>query len=487
MSNAIPQSKTIAKIVHPGEFEALNHWYPRALNATIHPMVNFFLFLGQERIISRYCHLHPTVDGDALREILNYRCKYFLWAGADLLNVTSASGKRQMVVIENNSCPSGQKSMPWVEDSQEQGSYRWLVERSFKPFAGKSKRSTITGALAVIYDKNPMEASGYAAVIADVMKEPVYYADFHETDKDPAVRFEDGIMYVRDEKEQWQPIRAAFRYLTQRPWNRLPLHSKTRIFNPIIACLAGGRNKMVAAKAYDIFNAELAESGLKINVPETIWDVSKNEVPLWVKKMGGHAVVKVPYSNAGQGVYTIVSKEELDAFMSLDFPYDRFIVQSLVGNYHWSSAGPKGKLYHVGTIPNSKGKTYVADLRMMVSSSEQGIRPLCVYARRAKKPLEDQIEDGVQSWDMLGTNLSFKNPDGSWGSDTDRLVLMDRRDFNKLGIGLDDLIEAYIQTVLSMVAIDQMAQTLMNKQGKFRMRLFQSLNNDDALISEIMR
>ena len=33
-------------------------------------------------------------------------------------------------------------------------------------------------------------------------------------------------------------------------------------------------------------------------------------------------------------------------------------------------------------------------------------------------------------------------------SDTNRLVLMDRRDFNKLGVGLDDMIEAYIQTVL---------------------------------------
>ena len=69
---------------------------------------------------------------------------------------------------------------------------------------------------------------------------------------------------------------------------------------------------MVASKAYDIFNTELQPNGLKINTPETIWDVRKNEVPLWVKKMGGHAVVKVPYSNAGQGVYTIVTPEELD-------------------------------------------------------------------------------------------------------------------------------------------------------------------------------
>lgn len=243
---------------------------------------------------------------------------------------------------------------------------------------------------------------------------------------------------------------------------------------------------MMAAKAYDLFNAELEESGLKINMPETIWDVTKDQVPLWVEKMGGQAVVKVPYSNAGQGVYTIVSSQELDAFMAFEFPYDRFIVQSLIGNYLWSSNSSKGRLYHVGTIPNTKGKTYVADLRMMVSTTASGIRPLCVYARRARLPLEDHIGEGSQSWDMLGTNLSIKLPNGEWGSDTDRLILMDRRDFNKLGIGVDDLIEAFIQTVLSMVAIDHMAKNLVNKQGHFKMRLFKSLNHDDALLNEIM-
>lgn len=478
------KSLTSAVVIKPGEFEAHRHWYPKALNATIHPMINFFLNLEQERIISRYCHMHPTVDPLKLKEILSYKAKHFLWGGADLLNVTSAGGKRQMVIIENNSCPSGQKSMPLMDDNKEQGSYRLMVERTFKPFL-KGLRQKVKGGLAVVYDKNVMEASGYAEVIADVMKEPVYYVPFYEDDKDPAVKFEDGIMHVRTAEGDFVPIRAAFRYLTQKPWNRLPLHSKTRILNPIIACLAGGRNKMVAAKAYDIFNAELQSANLKINTPETIWDVSKNEIPLWVRKMGGHAVIKVPYSNAGQGVFTIVNEKELDAFMKMEFDYDLFIVQSLIGNYNWTSITSSGKLYHVGTIPTLKGETYVADIRMMVSATEDGIRPLCSYARRSEKPLVDHIGDSTDSWKMLGTNLSFKNPDGSWNSDTNRLILMDRRDFNKLGIGLDDLIEAYIQTVLSMVAIDKMAGTLTNKQGKFRMRLFKSLNNDAGLIDEI--
>ena len=474
-----------AHLIAPGEFEAHRHWYPKALHATIHTTVAFFFNLNQERIVNRYCHLHPKVKSGALMDLLQYQCRHFLWAGADLLNVTSAGGKRQMVVIENNSCPSGQKSMPLLEDHQEQGSYRTLVERTFLPYVQK-KRLAIPGGIAVIYDKNFMEVSGYAAVIADVLQEPVFLTPCFQDDLHLPVRFVDGVMEVRDEQGAWHPIWAAFRYVTQRPWSRIPLHTKTRILNPILACLAGGRNKMVAAKAYDIFNAELEDCGLKINTPQTIWDVSKEEIPLWVKKMGGHAVVKIPYSNAGQGVFTIVSEDELKRFMDQDFTYDRFIVQSLIGNYQWSSTTSSGKLYHVGTIPNSKGKTFVADTRMMVSSTEKGILPLAVYARRARKPLEDTLDESSESWDMLGTNLSIKLPDGGWDSDTNRLVLMDRRDFNKLGIGMDDLIEAYIQTVLSMIAIDKMADNLLNKQGRFRMRLFKSLNDDPSLLDEIL-
>ena len=474
------------EVVLPGTFTGENHWYPKALNATIHPMVNFFLNLSTDRIINRYCHLNPLVSRQKLTEVLQYQCKYFLWGGADLINATSAEGNRQMVIIENNSCPSGQKSMPLLDDNKEDGSYRLLVERTFKDLL-KSKKCVIKikGRLGLLYDKNMMETSGYAAVIADVFQEEVLLIPFFNGDSNEHVKMENEILHVFHEGE-WIPLRAVFRYVTQKPWNRIPLHGKTKIMNPIVACLAGGRNKMVAAKAYDIYNTELESFGLKINTPETIWDVSKTEIPLWVQKMGGQAVIKIPYSNAGQGVFTIINQAELDAFMELEMEYERFIVQSLIGNYNWSSVGSNGKYYHVGTIPTAKGDTFVTDLRLMVSSTDSGIKPLCVYSRRAAKPLVDNISSGFDSWSMLGTNLSIKEGDNLWSSDTNRLMLMDRRDFNKLGLGLDDLVEAYIQTVLSTIAIDKMCKNLYNSKGKFRMKLFKSLNNDMTLLNEIM-
>ena len=56
--------------------------------------------------------------------------------------------------------------------------------------------------------------------------------------------------------------------------------------------------------------------------------------------------------------------------------------------------------------------------------------------------------------------------EGLFSSEAERLLLMDRRDFNTLGLGLDDLIEAYVQTVLSVTAIDRMCQSLM-PAGRF--------------------
>ena len=94
----------------------------------------------------------------------------------------------------------------------------------------------------------------------------------------------------------------------------------------------------------------------------------------------------------------------------------------------------------------------------------------------------------VTSWDMLGTNLSVKMGESEWTTDAQRLVLMDRKDFNNLGIGIDDLIDSYIQTVLSVIAIDKLSARLMksDSDGYFNLDLFGALNPDAALLEEIL-
>jgi hypothetical protein len=463
------------EIIEPNNFELDHHFYPKALNSELHPIVNHFFNLQKERIIKRYLHLNPQVHEKTLSEVLSYQPKHFYWGGSDLFYVTTEMGNRRMVVLETNSCPSGQKSMPPRTDYDEHRGYRFLIENAFLP-ALRKKKKLPKGALAVIYDKNYMETSGYAQTLADLTHEKVYLIP-HFHNEEQFIRFEDGVMILKDRSGSDIPIRAAVRYVTQRPWNRIPAVTKTFICNSTLVCLSGGRNKLLANKAYELYNSEIGESGLKIYMPETIKDVSKPEIPLWVNRFGGKAVIKNPYSNAGQGVWTVTNEKELEDFMQGEYSYDQFIVQSLIGHYNWSSTSQHGKFFHVGTVPNKKGKIFISDLRVMVCATKDGYRPCAMYARRAKSALESEISGS--SWDVLGTNLSVKMGENKWESDTSRLLMMDRKDFNSLGIGIDDLIEAYIQTTLTMIAIDKMASTLINSKGKFRMKLFQSLDNDE--------
>jgi hypothetical protein len=48
------------------------------------------------------------------------------------------------------------------------------------------------GGLAVIWDKNEMEASGYAAVMADLCNEKVYMTPYFDSDTDSPVKWIKG-------------------------------------------------------------------------------------------------------------------------------------------------------------------------------------------------------------------------------------------------------------------------------------------------------
>lgn len=455
---------SISKNVHlvePGDFEATEHWYPRVLNSNIHPLVSYFLNLSHQQMVERYQRLHPSCNPDAILKVLTYQPTYFRWAGTDLMHVTNHEGNRKLAVIETNSCPSGQKSMPLLDLNVEQGGYKRLIEKTFKPMVDAQK---LEGSLAVIYDKNPMENVGYAATIADAFGENVYLAKFDKADTDPPVLFKEGVMHIRNERDEWIAIRAAFRYVTQEPWTRLPQKTKTLILNPIEACLAGGRNKEVASGAYDHFNNEFKEEGISIFTPKTFTNVPYNELKKYFDIMGGNMVIKVPDSNAGQGVYTVVSEKELEFALSQIDPTDTYLIQQLIHSNYNKGLDPTQVWYHVGTIPDNKGRSYAFDLRLMMHATEEGIRPLAVYSRRSGYPLNQPLPKDMNSWEVYGTNLSIKGEDG-WTYADERLMLFDIRNFGQLGLGVDELIKGFVQSAMAVYAIDQNAiRTFGNKQ-----------------------
>lgn len=466
----------------PGSFDPDAHFYPEVINAELHPILKSFFNMSESQLVARFIHLHPMAKKEDIQAILRYRCKHFRWSGSDLIFVSTGPGNRHAVVIETNSCPSGQKSMPFLDENDPQKLYMEVINSSIK--GSITKRQVADGEIAVLYDLNEMESSGYAATLADSFNREVYLVRFDKKNSEH-IKYEDGYFHIWVDCT-WKKLTACFRFVTQAPWNRIPVDCKTYILNPVISCLAGGRNKLLAKKAYDLYNAEIQSQNLSIMTPETITDLSKEEIPLWVEKFGGFAVIKFPYGNCGQGVYTITNKEELNHFMKNHVgEYDQYIVQSLIGNFNWSSTGSSGKYFHLGTIPNRKNQIFVSDLRFMVCNSKKGFKPVSIYGRRARKPLTDHLEDDDNSWNMLGTNLSFIDENGNLKSESSRLIMMDRRDFSQLGIGLDDIINAYIQTVLSTIAIDRMSQKLINQKGKLKKRLFNSLNTDPVLMNEL--
>ncbi|MBC9794657.1 hypothetical protein [Sinomicrobium weinanense] len=443
-------------LVEPGDFEPSEHWYPRVLNSNIHPLVSHFLHLTTEQYIERYCRLNPQANPGALKEILNYQPRYFKWSGTDMMHITNNIGAKKLTVIETNSCPSGQKSMPLLDLNVEQGGYKRLIEDTFLPQVEKHDEE---GALAVIYDKNPMENVGYASTLADAFGEDVYLAKFDKNDPDPPAKFEDKKLYIRSENDQWIPIRAAFRYVTQEPWNRIPVGSKTLLLNPIEACLAGGRNKSEAFLAYSDFNEKFKADGIGINTPETFLDVELNDIPEYFEALGKSMVIKVPDSNAGQGVYTITSEKELEQAMKAlkqNPPEDKYLIQQLIYSNYIDGADKEKAWYHVGTIPDKKNRSYAFDLRLMMHYTSSGIRPLAIYSRRAKLPLNQPMPEGADSWDLYGTNLSVKQTEG-WSYDDERLMLYDIRNFANLGLGIDELISGFIQSAMATYAIDQHA------------------------------
>jgi hypothetical protein len=137
-----------------------------------------------------------------------------------------------MIIVETNSCPSGQKSMPLLSDlGDDHGGYGVVIDNTFREMIRAADPSL--GDLAVVCDKNMMEASGYAAVMAESTNEHVWLVEFYDEDPDPPVKWVDGVMFIRDEEKAWHPIRACFRYVTQKPWNRFPINAKTIVLNSV--------------------------------------------------------------------------------------------------------------------------------------------------------------------------------------------------------------------------------------------------------------
>ena len=225
-------------------------YFPRARTARLHEDVEWLLSASNAEMVSSFARRHPLVDAAALLRLLSEPCKEFRLSGTDVFPVQHAStGERRMMVLETNSCPSGQSSMPVLRSaSAPSNMYVEAIRSVMAPMVERVPAHT--GVLAVLYDKNLVEARAYATAMAHVFHEAVLLVPFHLDGLGRLYRWTDRhqlqvcVPGQQPAEASWLPVRAAFRYVTQKPHNRFPVVSNadassgaTLVLNPVVACL----------------------------------------------------------------------------------------------------------------------------------------------------------------------------------------------------------------------------------------------------------
>lgn len=407
-----------------------------------------------------YRRRFPAVSRQDLDRLLEWRPRHFFWAGCDFFPLRGESNT-SMLLLETNSCPAGQKWMPSLQDESPWGGYQRLCEMLLPAL----ERG---GTLAVLYDKNPQEVRGYAATLADLCGRSVLLVPILSEASDQLVQFSSDGMRVRG-PEGWITVTAALRYVTDQPWRSLPLHSAAPILNPLSACLSGGRNKHLAKVAYERFNECWGASHLRIRFPSTQSGLTTMQAAAAISATGHRGIIKTPYGHAGEGVFPIVSADGLSRWRTEADDQQKWVVQELIAEDHLSAQAEDGQ------------PSRIYDLRLLVAAGVDGFRPIAGFARQAKSELVFPLEQETLR-DQLVTNLSYRDERGEWGTDVSRVVPLDETHFGSLKLTLDDLVEAYVQSVMSVVAIDQLASALSDENQQFDISAFHALNEDRNVI-----
>jgi hypothetical protein len=376
------------------------------------------------------------------------------------------NNEEKMCLIEVNSVATGSMSFPSI-DTEFYNQYDYIIQESFLPLISHIKKED--GVLAVLDDAFYPEGFGYATSMAKLSNEPVFHVNLSEN-YDSYFRINnDYLEIIYDNK--WRRIRACYKYVQTRPWLKLPVYSKTFIYNSLLACLAGGRNKAIASLAYENFNKE---SPIKIRHPLTITNLTKEGV-IKIAKDRGMGVAKGLYGNGGEEVFFLMDNNQIENFSKQDLSYNNYIYQDLIGLRTWFKDDRSNRYYHVGTAEKDKK---VFDIRTCVAYTENGFRPSSIFSRKAKSPLKEKLEDITDYKKVLSTNIG-----GSIDYDN-QVVILDEEGFAHIGVKLENLIDAFIQTVLGAISIDMMACSLM-KDNQFDHEKYLSLNHDEKLYEEL--
>lgn len=136
---------------------------------------------------------------------------------------------------------------------------------------------------------------------------------------------------------------------------------------------------------------------------------------------------------------------------------------------------------------------YAYSFRIVACNSPTGFKMITICCARAPAPFAKNGEAAeiapnallnkirtVHENDVYITNIG-PNPNGE-----ERSFYVDDAGMKGMGIGMDDVIDGFMQTVYSIHAIDNMCKKLTMEDGELNMQLLTELNPDPQLLAEVV-
>lgn len=131
---------------------------------------------------------------------------------------------------------------------------------------------------------------------------------------------------------------------------------------------------------------------------------------------------------------------------------------------------------------------YACTIRIIACSLPSGFKMTAIRGARAPEPFASICSETNRS----PTSTKTLNEDayitniGTDDRSASRLVILDDAAMRGLAIGIDDIVDGFIQTVFSIHAIDAMCKRLTTSDGELNLQLLKELNPDPQLLAELM-
>lgn len=139
------------------------------------------------------------------------------------------------------------------------------------------------------------------------------------------------------------------------------------------------------------------------------------------------------------------------------------------------------------------GQMYAYTVRIIACDSPTGFKTIAICCARAPAPFAKNGETAEIASDALLNKIKTVHEDDAYvsniGTNPDseqRSFYVDDAGMKGMGIGMDDVVDGFMQTVYSTLAIDNMCKKLTMEDGELNMQLLKELNPDPQLLAEVV-